>query len=88
MAPDQNGMLMSSDIQLAPLVKTFDHGGELEGVFKGAGNSHFTFARERGGFHETTEIPGLGQGMRIVVHTDLKDLTPWIKPERELKPFG
>ncbi len=40
-------------ITLAPIVSKFDGGA----VFKGGGNSHFTFDKD--GFHETTEVPGL-----------------------------
>ncbi|PLX27846.1 hypothetical protein C0583_01255 [Candidatus Parcubacteria bacterium] len=44
-----------NNIEIAPLSNTFEGGA----VFKGAGNSHFTFAQ--GSFHETTSIPGIGK---------------------------
>ena len=39
-------------------------------VFRGAGHSHFTHV-PGAGFHVTTEIPGLGQGMRIPIHNEI-----------------
>jgi hypothetical protein len=78
--PDQNGQPMMSDIQLAPIVRTFDYGV----VFGGAGNSHLTLDRKSGGFHETTEVPGMRQGERIAIHTDLSFLTPNLR-ERQTR---
>lgn len=51
-------------LEFAPIVNNFPGGA----TFKGAGNSHFTFSEDK--FHETTEIPGLGQGRKISIRTD------------------
>lgn len=53
-------------VEVAPVVRQNDH----ESVFKGSGNSHFSFEAGKG-FHVTTEIPGLGQGQRINIQDDL-----------------
>ncbi len=38
-----------------------------ETVFKGQGNSHFSHV-EGNGFHVTTEVPKLKQGIRVAIH--------------------
>ena len=55
-------------LEIAPVV----HQTPREKVYKGAGNSHISYV-EGEGFHETTTIPGLGQGVPISERTDLKD---------------
>ena len=57
----------SPPIEVAPIVNNFDGGA----TFKGAGNSHFTFANES--FHETTEVPGLKQGIKISTRFDINE---------------
>lgn len=52
-------------VEPAPLVSEFHNGA----VFKGYGNSHFTC--ENGRFHETTEVPGMGQGMPVKLRFDI-----------------
>ncbi len=53
-------------IEQAPIVNRFGSDGA---TFKGAGNSHIT--HENGQFHETTEIPGMQQGQRVNIKTDI-----------------
>jgi len=55
-------------IEVAPIITQDDNGAS----FKGFGNSHFTFKKNEG-FHVTTEVPGLNQGMHI---TDRFDVGP------------
>jgi hypothetical protein len=55
-----------NDISRADVVSDFDSGA----VFQGYGNSHFTYDRDSG-YHETTEIPDMGQGTEISVSTDI-----------------
>lgn len=43
-----------------------------ETVFKGYGNSHFSHVKGEG-FHETTEVPGLKQGVRIPIHNEIDE---------------
>lgn len=52
-------------ITVAPIVNKFDGGA----TFQGSGNSHFTF--DKGGFHVTTEIPKLRQGVKISVRESI-----------------
>ncbi len=54
----------NNEIEIAPIMNSFDNGA----TFKGAGNSHFTI--DNGIFHETTELPGLGQKTKISIRTD------------------
>jgi hypothetical protein len=52
-----------SNFEIAPLVSSWeDRSGNMGGVFQGAGNSHFTFAPHDGGWHVTTEVPGIPGG--------------------------
>ena len=55
-----------NEIERADIVK---RAGEMT-VFKGAGNSHFTFVKDEG-FHVTTDIPGLNQGVGIKEHNPI-----------------
>lgn len=61
-----------ADTEGAPIVS--DNGKEI--VFKGAGNSHFSFVKPGGddppGWYVTTQIPDLRQNIPISVH----DLLP------------
>lgn len=51
------------NFEMAPLVSSWEgQSGDMGGVFKGAGNSHFTFAPDDGGWHVTTEVPGIPGG--------------------------
>ena len=54
---------MDNDIERADIV---ERKGK-ETVFKGAGNSHFSFIEGKG-FQVTTEVPGMKQDCRIPVH--------------------
>lgn len=54
-------------IGMAPIVRQT----EAETVFAGAGNSHFSYVSGEG-FHVTTQIPDLGQGLPISIHDRLK----------------
>ena len=56
-----------NNVEPAPIVNKFDNGA----VFKGSGNSHFTC--DNGKFHETTEIPGLKQGIKISTRFDIEN---------------
>ena len=44
-------------------------------VFKGSGYSHFSYVQGQG-FHATTQVPGLNQGMPISIHTPINIIPP------------
>jgi len=53
----------TSEVDLAPIVSRKG----LETVFESAGKSHFSFVQGKG-FHVTTQVPGLKQGVPVSLH--------------------
>jgi len=57
---------IEAEIEIAPVV--LQKPSEI--VFKGAGNSHFSYILGQG-FQVTTDIPGMGQGTPIKDHKEV-----------------
>ena len=60
-------MLDNNGIEISPMKQI-----GKETVFQGYGNSHFSYVQGQG-FHATTQIPGMGQGMPISDHFQINN---------------